>query len=56
MMVMDNSQIKNTYEAWYVYQGLYAHFRSTDRNYDYFKYFWVDCDLKKSKSGRECIK
>ena len=25
-------------------------------HYDYFKYFWVDCDLKKSKSGRECIK
>lgn len=38
MMVMRDSDIQKTYEAWYVYQGLYAHFRSTDRNYDYFKY------------------
>ena len=38
MMVMNNSSLQTTYEAWYTYQGLYAHFRSTDRNYDYFKY------------------
>ena len=38
MMVMNNSSLQATYEAWYTYQGIYAHFRSTDRNYDYFKY------------------
>jgi hypothetical protein len=38
MMVMHDSEIQKTYEAWYTYQGIYAHFRSTDRNYDYFKY------------------
>ena len=38
MMTMHNSDIQTTYEAWYTYQGLYAHFRSVDRSYDYFKY------------------
>jgi hypothetical protein len=38
MMVMSDNEIQKTYEAWYTYQGIYAHFRSTDRNYDYFKY------------------
>ena len=33
-----NSALQTTYEAWYTYQGLYAHFRSVDRSYDYFKY------------------
>ena len=38
MMTMNDSSLQKTYEAWYTYQGLYAHFRSVDRNYDYFKY------------------
>tara|TARA_B110000467_G_scaffold129092_1_gene122811 strand:+ start:204 stop:866 length:663 start_codon:yes stop_codon:yes gene_type:complete len=38
MMVMHDSDIQKTYEAWYTYQGLYAHFRHEARNYDYFKY------------------
>ena len=35
---MYNSALQTTYEAWYTYLGLYAHFRSADRSYDYFKY------------------
>jgi len=38
MTTMHNSALQTTYEAWYTYQGLYAHFRSADRSYDYFKY------------------
>jgi hypothetical protein len=38
MMTMNNSSLQTTYEAWYTYQGLYAHFKSADRRYDYFKY------------------
>lgn len=35
---MHNSDLTSTYNAWYTYQGLFAHFRSQDRKYDYFKY------------------
>ena len=35
---MHDSDIEKTYEAWYTYQGLYAHFRHEARNYDYLKY------------------
>jgi len=38
MIQMQNSDTETTYNAWYTYQGIYAHFRSQDRNYDYLKY------------------
>jgi hypothetical protein len=38
MMAMNDSSLQATYEAWYTYQGLYAHFRHEARNYDYLKY------------------
>ena len=34
-MVMSNNDLQFTYNAWIVYQGIYAHFT---RDYDYFKY------------------
>jgi hypothetical protein len=35
MMVMSNNDLQSTFNAWIVYQGIYAHFT---REYDYFKY------------------
>ena len=35
MMVMSNNDLQSTFNAWVVYQGIYAHFT---REYDYFKY------------------
>jgi|TARA_B110000467_G_scaffold28430_1_gene25561 hypothetical protein len=37
MMVMDDNELKVTFRAWVVYQGMNAHFTRTS-NYDYFEY------------------
>ena len=36
-MVMDDNELKVTFRAWVVYQGMNAHFTRTS-NYDYFEY------------------
>lgn len=38
MKTMINSNIEQTYNAWYTYQGMWAHFNHVLRNYDWFKY------------------
>ena len=35
MMVMSDNDLEITFNAWVVYQGIYAHFT---RDYDYFKF------------------